>query len=102
MGIQKCFVRLRLESASLGEEGLELARAAKALDVRVAANVLLGNVDVGDGALAGDLFECVLDSTAVGCCSTTLMCGLMVVGGGGRLTLFVKLDDLEIGVEGAE
>lgn len=102
MGIQKCFVRLRLESASLGEEGLELARAAEALDVRVAANVLLGNVDVGDGALAGDLFECVLDSTAVGCCSTTLMCGLMVVGGGGRLTLFVKLDDLEIGVEGAE
>lgn len=35
------------------------------MEVRVAANVLLTDVDVGHGALATDLFEGVLEGAAV-------------------------------------
>lgn len=59
---------LRLESAGLLEKVLELAALEQALQVRVAANVLLGDEAVGDGALAGDLVEGVLDGAAVVWC----------------------------------
>jgi len=56
---------LRLEGAGLLEEVLELAALEHALEVRVAADVLLGDPGVGDGALARDLLEGVLDGAAV-------------------------------------
>lgn len=50
-------------SANLLEQGLELAGLG--LQVRVAADMLLADVDVGDGALARDLDERGLDGGAV-------------------------------------
>lgn len=56
----------RLQSSSSGQFALELVRA-KGLDVAVAADVLLGNEDVGHAPLVGDLLEGVLDGSAVVC-----------------------------------
>jgi hypothetical protein len=57
---------LRLESASALQELLELVARLEGLNVRVATNVLALDEDVGDGALAGDVLEGVLEVTAVG------------------------------------
>lgn len=51
------------DGADLLEQGLELAGLG--LQVRVAADVLLADVDIGDGALARDLGERALDEGAV-------------------------------------
>lgn len=45
----------------------ELTAGLETLQIRVAADVLLGDVDVGDCALAADLLEGVLHLVAVGC-----------------------------------
>ena len=53
-----------LQGASLLEQLLEVAALAL-LEVRVAADVLLGDEDVGHGALAAHLTQGVLDRVAV-------------------------------------
>jgi hypothetical protein len=58
--------RLR-NGAGLLEQVDKLVLGVESLHVGVAANVLLGNVDVGNGALAADLLECVLELGTVGC-----------------------------------
>jgi len=45
---------LRLQGIGLLEQALELSAGLQALDVRVTTNVLLLDVDVGNGALARD------------------------------------------------
>ena len=57
------YIVTQSQSTGISEQALELALLG--LEIRVAANVLLGNVDVGDGALAADLLEGVLDGAAV-------------------------------------
>jgi len=57
---------LRSQNASLLEEAAEFAVLVQALQVRVAANVLLVDVDVGHGALAVDLLESILEVAAFG------------------------------------
>ena len=56
----------RLQSTGSGELALEVI-LLESLDVRVAANVLLVDEDVGDAALAGHLSESVLDVGTVIC-----------------------------------
>lgn len=53
--------------AGLLETALEGAVLDELLQVRVSADVLLGEEDVGDGALAGDFEEGVLEVVAVVC-----------------------------------
>lgn len=53
-----------LQSVDLLQLRLQLVGAQRR-QIRVAANVFLANVDVGDGALAGDLLESVLDAVTV-------------------------------------
>lgn len=48
-------------------------RVAECLEVRVAANVLLADENVGNRALAGDLLKCILDGAAVICCDGALV-----------------------------
>lgn len=57
---------LRGNGTSSLEQRNKLAVGAELLDVGVAADVLLADVDVGDGALAADLLEGVLKLVAVG------------------------------------
>lgn len=57
---------LRLDSTSLLQQWFQSARLVQALEVRVAADMLLLDVDVGNGALAGDLLESILHGGAVG------------------------------------
>jgi hypothetical protein len=57
---------LRSQNASLLEEAVEFAGIAQALQIRVAANVLLVDVDVGHGALAVELLESILEVAAFG------------------------------------
>lgn len=52
---------LRLEGAGALQKGLQLAALELVLEVGVAANVLLGDPDVGDSALARDLLQGVLE-----------------------------------------
>ena len=54
---------LSVDGADGLQQALELALLG--LEVRVAANVFAADVDVGDGALARDLLEGVLDGGAV-------------------------------------
>jgi uncharacterized membrane protein (Fun14 family) len=70
---------LRLQGTSLLQKVLELSARVQALKVRVSTNVLLLDVDVGDGTLARDLLESVLKS--------------------GAIRNFVKLEELVIGVQ---
>lgn len=56
--------RLRI-CAGLLEAALEHAALVELLQVRVAADVLLGEEDVGDGALAADFEEGVLEVVTV-------------------------------------
>lgn len=53
--------------AGLLETALEGAVLDELLQVRVSADVLLGEEDVGDGALAGDFEEGVLEIVTVVC-----------------------------------
>lgn len=53
--------------ASLLETVLEGAVLDELLQVRVSADVLLGEEDVGDGALAGDFEEGILEVVTVVC-----------------------------------
>lgn len=59
-------ISLRRQCASFLEQPLQLALAIQRLEIRVAANVLLLDVDAGDGALSVDFFEGVLHSISVG------------------------------------
>jgi hypothetical protein len=63
---------LRLDGADLLEQRLELVGGQQGLEVRVAANVLLADVDVGNGALARNCLESVLQGGAVVCESLAL------------------------------
>ena len=56
---------LRLDGVGILEQLLELALLA--LQLRVAANVLLADEDVGHGTLVGHLLEGVLDGGTVIC-----------------------------------
>ena len=49
------------------QQACQLAAAGEALNVRIAANVLLLDVDVRDGALAADLLQGVLQLASVRC-----------------------------------
>jgi hypothetical protein len=54
---------VHLQGTGSGKQSRELGLPV--LQVRVTANVLLANVDVGDSALAGDFLESGLNSGAV-------------------------------------
>ena len=64
----------RLQSAGSGELALEVI-LLEGLDVRVAANVLLVDEDVGDAALTSHLSESVLDVGTVICTDKSLAVG---------------------------
>lgn len=73
---------LRLERTRVLQQTLQLAGVVEALDVRVAANVLLPDVDVGNGALAGDVLEGILQVGAVGCKASLLVFSCLQEDGG--------------------
>lgn len=61
-----CIGMRRLQGSGGGQLALELVRA-EALDVAVAADVLLGDEDVGHAPLVGELLKGVLDSSTIVC-----------------------------------
>lgn len=58
-------IALRLESASILEQVFELAGFLQVLQVGVAADMLLLDVNVGDGTLARDLLESILQGRTI-------------------------------------
>ena len=58
---------LRSQSTDLAQQGLELVARPEGLQIRVAADVLALEKNVGDGALASDVLKGVLECTTVGC-----------------------------------
>lgn len=78
-------VLARLQSTGSGELALEVI-LLEGLDVRVAANVLLVDEDVGDAALAGHLSESVLDVGTVICTGKVLVVGFQRAGTTDRAT----------------
>jgi hypothetical protein len=88
---------LRLQGTSLLQKVLELSARVQALKVRVSTNVLLLDVDVGDGTLARDLLESVLKSGAISCELSVADIGSEKSWA--KLTNFVKLEELVIGVQ---
>lgn len=86
------------QNASLLEETVELASLLQVLQLRVAANVLLVDVDVGHGALAVDLLESILELAAFGCeksvRSDTAFATTLGNKQGGSRTKLVKLYNL--------
>ena len=52
-----------LDSTSLFQQSIELALSG--LEIRIATNVLLGNENVGNAALAGDFLQSILDCGAI-------------------------------------
>jgi hypothetical protein len=93
---------LRSQNASLLEEAVEFAGIAQALQIRVAANVLLVDVDVGHGALAVELLESILEVAAFGYIkrgarSDTTVCSLELVGMDlGRKWIDTRTDLIEL------
>lgn len=94
---------LLLQAACLTEQGLQLPRGQKALQVRVAANGLLADEDVWDSALVRQILKRILQGGAISCTSALVHVpspwepadGLTRRG-------VVELYNLELGVQAGE